>query len=168
MITDKLNRRQREILTEMQAKFVKAYLEDPRRDPASAAIAAGYSPKSARALGFGLLRKPHVMRACERQESGAVSIESDKGPMSREEAVEVLNVIARSGAASQRLAALRMLGEMEGWKMPAQQQLGPLGLSILAADEARARANIAKGDSPVSAGRSYDSPADAGLEDDLD
>lgn len=155
MITDKMHIRPREILTEKQARFATAYVADPRRDPETAAVAAGYSRKSCRAIGWALLRKGHVRRACDRQETGAVPIQAT-GPMSRAEAVEVLNEIARTGAMSQRLAALRMLSVMEGWEQPAAQSLGPLGQSILAADAARARGEIAKGDSPDDAGRADD------------
>ena len=52
-------------LTEMQAKFVAAFVSRPETcgNAARAAIAAGYSPKRAREQGWQLLHLPHVMAA---------------------------------------------------------------------------------------------------------
>ncbi|KPK09577.1 MAG: hypothetical protein AMS20_00200 [Gemmatimonas sp. SG8_28] len=48
-------------LTPKQELFVRAYLKD--LNATSAAIAAGYSPKTARAMGYENLTKPHIQEA---------------------------------------------------------------------------------------------------------
>src|SRR5665213_3760887 len=48
-------------LTERQARFILAYLATP--DATKAAIKAGYSPKTAKEIGFALLHKNSLVRS---------------------------------------------------------------------------------------------------------
>lgn len=50
-------------LTQKELLFVKAYLADP--NATQAAIAAGYSEKTARSIGYEKLTKPHIKEAIE-------------------------------------------------------------------------------------------------------
>lgn len=47
-------------LTAQQQKFADAYLEDPKRNATQAAIAAGYSPKTAYSIANENLNRPEV------------------------------------------------------------------------------------------------------------
>jgi phage terminase small subunit len=51
-----------------QQAFIDAYLADPNRNARAAAIAAGYSKRSAHSTAYTLLRDPRVRRAIDRTE----------------------------------------------------------------------------------------------------
>lgn len=51
--------------TELQAKFIRAYLGDAYYNASKAARMAGYSKSSAHAIGSQLLKKPHIQAAIE-------------------------------------------------------------------------------------------------------
>lgn len=50
-------------LTAKEQLFVAAYLGDARKNQTQAAIAAGYSERSAKKQGYTIMHRPHVKRA---------------------------------------------------------------------------------------------------------
>ncbi len=54
-------------LTEMQRRFAEAYTQDAFLNATKAAKLAGYSERTAYAIGHELLGKPHVRAAIERR-----------------------------------------------------------------------------------------------------
>ncbi len=59
------------MLTERQQAFCKAYAES--RDVTAAAVAAGYSEKSARSIGMKLLKQPEIQEALKAAPAGAAA-----------------------------------------------------------------------------------------------
>jgi len=53
-------------LTDMQQKFVAAYLADPNHNATQAAIAAGYSPRSGHVQAHQMLKRPRIRAAIKR------------------------------------------------------------------------------------------------------
>lgn len=51
--------------TQLQARFIRAYLGDACYNASKAARMAGYSTSSAHAIGSQLLKKPHIQAAIE-------------------------------------------------------------------------------------------------------
>ena len=60
-------KRDKDGLTEMQRRYVEAYVHDAFLNGTRAAIIAGYSERTAYATGYELKSKPHVRRAIERR-----------------------------------------------------------------------------------------------------
>ncbi len=89
-------------MTPRQARFAEEYLVD--LNATQAALRAGYSPSTARAQGYRLLRNPQVARAIERA----------MAERSRRTGIEADWVLARLKAVAQRCLAAEPVRDRKG------------------------------------------------------
>ena len=105
-----------------QARFVDEYIVD--RNPAAAAIRAGYSERSAYLMGTRLLKQLEVQRAVQaraRAASGSLQVSRDDCVRALVEAYKVARATQDGGA---MVGAIRELNRMFGFHAPAPVCVG--------------------------------------------
>jgi phage terminase small subunit len=85
-------------MSKQEARFLERYLADPKRNATKAAMAAGYSEKSARYQARDLLKRPHIaphVREADRKAEAAVARVVERTALTKERALELLAAIAQ-------------------------------------------------------------------------
>lgn len=91
-------------LTPKQSLFIQEYLKN--FNATKAAIAAGYSEKTARQIGSENLSKPYIAEI--------IKIEVEARSVGTYERLEILSSIARDGEDTHKIKAVELLGKLSG------------------------------------------------------
>lgn len=110
-------------------KFIDEYLIDMNQT--RAAIAAGYSAKTARSKGNGLMKVPEIKSEIERRQLAS----SKNAQKTREDIIDdlerVVNKFLMAGnLTTNALKAIDMLSKMQGWYSPDRQEITHKGITI--------------------------------------
>ena len=106
-------------LTPKQRKFKDHYLADPKRDATKAAIAAGYSEKTAHAIGYENLNKPYIKELIEQEEAKT----AQKLQVTKEMIILRMMEIMETGKDSDSIRAGEVLNKMLGFNSADKQEL---------------------------------------------
>ena len=110
----KRNRRSDEPLSAREQMFVAALLADPALNQTNAALAAGYSPHTARSQGSDLMTRANVARAVREAQGERIERTKVDADFVLTEAVEIMQGAKHGKEWSAATGALTLVAKLQG------------------------------------------------------